>query len=82
MSDSGLRIRHSQTLASERAELESFLFDAVYRRERLIPVRKAAADRLETMFNVLVKDPELKQRFRKRAESNEWPVRWGNISPA
>ena len=75
VSDSGLRIRHSQTLASERAELESFLFDAVYRHERLIPVRKAAADRLEAMFNVLVKDPaRLPLRFRKRAESNELPA--------
>ena len=75
VSDSGLRIRHSQTLASERAELESFLFDAVYRHERLIPVRKAAADRLEAMFHLLVKVPaRLPLRFRKRAESNELPA--------
>ncbi len=58
-------------IARERIELETFLFDAVYRHERLIPVRKAASDRLETLFNILVRDPSrMPLRFRQRAESH------------
>ena len=70
ISDIGLRLSHSETLSQERAELEAFLFDAVYRHERLIPVRDAAAKRLDTMFGILVHDPgRLPLRFRQRAES-------------
>ena len=66
-----MRLAHSETIGRERSELESFLFNAVYRHERLIPVRKAASERLETMFNVLVRDPSrLPLRFRQRVDVN------------
>jgi dGTPase len=71
VSDAGLRLHHSETLASERAELEAFLFESVYRHERLIPVREAAAARLRKLFEILAAKPErLPLRFRKRAETN------------
>lgn len=71
VSDAGLRLAHSPVIAQERHELEKFLFDAVYRHERLIPVRKAASDRLETLFSILVRDPSrMPLRFRQRAESH------------
>lgn len=70
VSDAGIRLKHSDTLASERAELEAFLFEAVYRHERLIPVRDAAAARLRTLFETLTANPDrLPLRFRKRAEA-------------
>ena len=69
VSDAGLRLSHSDTMIRERNELESFLFNAVYRHERLLPVRQAAADRLQTMFKILRDDPaRLPLRFRQRAE--------------
>ena len=71
VSEAGLRLAHSKTIGHERRELESFLFDAVYRHDRLLPVRRAASERLETMFNVLVSNPSrMPLRFRKRAEVN------------
>jgi dGTPase len=69
VSDAGLRLRHSDSLERERSELESFLFDAVYRHDRLIPVREAAANRLRTLFRILVDDPgRLPMRFRQRGQ--------------
>ncbi|MGB1817577.1 MAG: hypothetical protein ACPHJ3_19585 [Rubripirellula sp.] len=71
VSEAGLRLSHSDTVGRERSELESFLFNAVYRHERLIPVRKAASDRLENMFQALLNTPSrLPLRFRQRAESH------------
>lgn len=68
--DAGLRLRHSAQLERERSELEAFLFDAVYRHPRLIPVRDAAATRLRDLFDILLKNPNrLPLRFRKRRES-------------
>lgn len=67
--EAGVRLGHSESLAGERRELESFLFDAVYRHRRLIPVREAAAMRLRTLFQVLQKSPgRLPLRFRTRSE--------------
>ncbi len=69
--DAGLRLGHSDQLSRERAELESFLFEAVYRHPRLIPVRRAAYHRLQDMFEVLRHDPSrLPLRFRRRCESH------------
>jgi dGTPase len=69
VSDAGLRLHHSHTLAEERSELESFLFGAVYRHESLISVRESAADRLRTMFDALLTNPNrLPLRFRQRCE--------------
>ncbi|MCA9140853.1 MAG: dNTP triphosphohydrolase [Planctomycetales bacterium] len=68
--DAGLHFEHSDTLARERSELEAFLFEAVYRHPRLIPVRRAAYHRLQDMFEVLRLDPSrLPLRFRRRCES-------------
>jgi dGTPase len=70
LSDLGLRLHHSQTIAKERTELEGFLFNAVYRHERLLPVREAAANRLMVLFDKLVERPErLPLRFRQRSDS-------------
>lgn len=69
VSNQGLRLCHSGTISDERKELESFLFDAVYRHERLMEVREAASDRLRTLFEILLQDPQrLPLRFRERAQ--------------
>ncbi len=73
VSDIGLRIVHSDQVSREREELESFLFDAVYRHPRLIPVRQSAAARLRQLFETLHRQPErLPLRFRTRA--NQLPL--------
>lgn len=65
----GLRLKHSDELEEERKELEAFLFQAVYRHERLMEVRDAASKRLSELFAILVNDRErLPLRFRQRAE--------------
>ena len=67
VSAAGVRLTHSDSIARERAELESFLFDAVYRHERLMEVREAAGNRLRALFDCLVNDPQrLPLRFRRR----------------
>lgn len=74
VSDAGVRLGHSDSVSQERAELEAFLFDAVYRHERLLPVRESAAERLRAMFQVLARDPNrLPLRFRKRAQQRPVP---------
>jgi dGTPase len=68
--DAGIRLQHSEVIQSQRSELEAFLFEAVYRHPRLIPVRQSAADRLQELFDLLVKQPDrLPLRFRVRTES-------------
>lgn len=63
----GVRLTHSDELAGERAELEAFLFEAVYRHPRLMEVRRSAAQRLRELFDGLVNSPErLPLRFRTR----------------
>ena len=67
--ETGIRLKHNPSLDRERSELEAFLFDAVYRHPRLIPVRVAAADRVKTLYDLLMKDPSrLPLRFRQRAD--------------
>lgn len=67
--DAGIRIGHSADVMLERIELEQFLFNAVYRHPRLMPVRDAASDRVATLFSTLQKTPtRLPMRFRRRAE--------------
>ena len=64
----GVRLQHSEEVASERAELEAYLFDAVYRHPRLMKVRQSASDRLRELFDGLVRNPDrLPLRFRTRA---------------
>ncbi|TWU35883.1 dGTP triphosphohydrolase [Novipirellula artificiosorum] len=67
----GIRFHHGETLQRERKELESFLFNAVYRHARLIPVRDSAANRLSELFDLLLRDPNrLPLRFRQRQQSH------------
>lgn len=74
----GVRLEHSTSIASEREELEQFLFETVYRHKRLIPVREAAADRLQVLFDTLSQDPlRLPLRFRNRAEQSSPEVATG-----
>ena len=69
VSDTGLRLGHSNALGGERSELEAFLFESVYRHSRLIPVRDAAANRLRALFKILLDHPNrLPLRFRQRAQ--------------
>lgn len=66
----GVRLHHGNVLQKERGELESFLFEAVYRHPRLIPVRQSAAQRLNDLFDVLMADPSrLPLRFRVRQQA-------------
>jgi len=68
--DAGIRVRHSDVLAEERCELEHFLFNAVYRHPRLLPVRESAGNRVRVLFDVLTLNPSrLPLRFRRRAET-------------
>ena len=68
--DAGVRLRHSPTMERDRDQLERFLFEAVYRHEKLIPVRAAAADRVRDLFEILRRQPErLPLRFRQRLET-------------
>ncbi|MEM8910576.1 MAG: dGTP triphosphohydrolase [Planctomycetota bacterium] len=72
--EDGVRISHSGTLTAQRDELEAYLFESVYRHPRLLPVRQAAADRLERLFETLTSSPErLPLRFRRRAEALPLP---------
>jgi len=64
----GMRLAHSSEIASERAELEAYLFDAVYRHPRLVSVREAASTRLGELLDGLIASPDrLPLRFRTRA---------------
>lgn len=68
--DEGIRIGHSDEIMLERVELEQFLFNAVYRHPRLMPVRESAADRVARLFATLKDNPSrLPMRFRRRRDS-------------
>ncbi len=56
-------------LARRKRELESFLYERVYRHPELIAVRREAQGRLQTMFHRLVDNPKrLPPKFQIRAE--------------
>jgi dGTPase len=54
-----IRIGPSPELASQKLELERFLYDRVYRHPELIAVRTQAQDRLRELFERFVAGPEL-----------------------
>ncbi len=62
-------LAQSPTLASEREQLADFLFDNVYRHERLMIVRQQAATRVRRLVEQLVNSPKmLPTRFLDRAQ--------------
>jgi dGTPase len=71
----GVRVvAHSPALAAGKKQLEIFLFQRVYRSDRVMTVRQAAQEKLSQLFSWYVAHPEeLPARFRTRAA--EWGVR-------
>jgi len=66
---SGYRMVPSSDLAEQKAELESFLYQRVYRHPRLVEVRRCAQDRLHAMFlGYCRRSALLPPEFRARAE--------------
>lgn len=66
---SGYRLAPSRELTEQKGELESFLYQRVYRHPRLVEVRRQAQDRLRTMFSGYCRRPALlPPEFRARAE--------------
>lgn len=64
----GIQLGLSATIAKEREQLASFLFDNVYRHEKLLRVRNLAADRVTQIFDRLTSNPKrLPTRFVERA---------------
>ena len=60
----------SEGVASQKAELERFLYDRVYRHPDIIRVRDDAQTRLRKMFDGFVKHPEwLPKSYLRRSES-------------
>lgn len=59
----------SPEIASEREQLAQFLFDNVYRHDKLIAVREKASKRVSKLFECLARSPQLlPPRFRDRAQ--------------
>lgn len=74
----GIELTLSPIVASEREQLAQFLFDHVYRHERLVKVREKAAERVTRLFNRLVDSPKgLPARFRDRAQRTSIEVAAG-----
>lgn len=71
-------LAQSPILASEREQLADFLFDNVYRHEKLMGVRQQAAMRVRRLFERLVDAPEmLPTRFVDRAQRVGVPLTVG-----
>lgn len=70
----GVRVvAHSPAVAAGKKQLEIFLFQRVYRSDRVMTVRAAAQEKLSQLFGWYVAHPdELPARFRTRAA--EWGV--------
>ncbi|NLF68056.1 MAG: dNTP triphosphohydrolase [Candidatus Anammoximicrobium sp.] len=67
--NSGYRIAASAKLAEQKAELERFLYQRVYRHPRLVEVRRRAQQRLQAMFQGYCRRPALlPPEYRNRAE--------------
>lgn len=54
-----IRLRASEKLEEQKTELETFLYERVYRHPNLVAIRKKAQDRLRSMFTRFVSSPEL-----------------------
>jgi dGTPase len=67
---SAVRIAASRELSDQKRELERFLYERVYRHERLIAVRSEAQERLKQMFGLLCKRSDrLPPHFQARARA-------------
>ncbi|NIO40421.1 MAG: metal-dependent phosphohydrolase, partial [Burkholderiales bacterium] len=63
-------IQPSAEMREQKAQLERFLYDRVYRHPKLIAVRSEAQDRLTAMFHHFVEQPEtMPSKYRRRAET-------------
>jgi dGTPase len=67
---SDFRVGPSDRLAEQKAELEAFLYERVYRHPQLVKMRRRAQERIRTMFAGYCQRPALlPKRFRDRAEA-------------
>jgi len=72
MQDAGVMLGMSPTLEQEKLQLEEFLFEQVYRHERLTEVRDRAAVRLKQLYRYLSIHPE---KLPPRVQ--QWSEPWG-----
>lgn len=67
--ESDFRIGPSGELAEQKHELETFLYQNVYRHPQLIEIRKNAQNRLEEMYYGYVANPDLfPEKYQRRAK--------------
>ena len=68
--DENFRIDLDPAMAKEKADLQSFLYDKVYRHPQIVEVRKRAQDQIREMLDFFKANPEkMPDRFQLRAES-------------
>ena len=68
--DANFRIDLDPEMAKEKAELQSFLYDKVYRHPQIVKVRKRAQDQIHEMLDFFKTNPtKMPERFQVRAES-------------
>ena len=64
----GIQLQMSPEMQSDKEELESFLFEHVYRHPKLVEVRQRAATRLNQLYRILRSYPQrLPERFQRWA---------------
>jgi dGTPase len=67
---SAIRIAASRELTDQKRELESFLYNRVYRHLNLVAVRSEAQSRLKQMFELYTREPDrLPLHFQTRAKT-------------
>jgi len=71
---SAIRIAASRELSDQKRQLESFLYDRVYRHPNLVAVRREAQSRLKQMFELYFNQPDrLPPHFQTRAKTTGVP---------
>jgi dGTPase len=71
---SAIRIASSRALSDQKRQLESFLYDRVYRHPNLVAVRGEAQSRLKQMFELYSNQPDrLPPHFQTRAKTTGVP---------
>ena len=67
--ESDFVIGHPSELAEQKAELEKFLYDSVYRHEDLVKVRRQAQGRVKQVFEAYCENPDrFPQKYQPRAQ--------------